>query len=264
MLNFRKIKEQLVDWIKDWFEKNGPDSYAVIGISGGKDSTIAAALCVEALGKERVFGVLMPNGEQSDFDDATRVVEHLDIPFVVFNINETYNSVLRNMSQSMVFNMPDDKESERRLYRANRPSAQTRINLAPRLRMATLYAFAQSIGGRVINTSNLSELSIGYFTRWGDGVGDVSLFRCLTKGEVIEIGLLCDLPEELVLKAPADGLTGKTDEENFGFTYEELDKHIRRGTSTNPEADKLIRKKMSDAAFKRNPNIPSFFPMASI
>lgn len=260
MLDFRKIKEQLVDWIKDWFERNGPDSYAVIGISGGKDSTIAAALCVEALGKERVFGVLMPNGEQSDFADATRVVEHLDIPYVVFNIGETYNSVIQTMTYSTIFNMPNDIKSERRLYRALHPTTQTRINLAPRLRMATLYAFAQSIGGRVINTSNLSELSIGYFTRWGDGVGDVSLFKYLTKGEVIEIGLLCNLPEELVLKAPADGLTGKTDEENFGFTYEELDKYIRRGTSMNPEADRLIRKKMSNATFKRDPVVPSFSP----
>ncbi len=215
------LKEKLIEFIQDWFRANGENCNAIIGISGGKDSTVAAALCAEALGKDRVIGVLMPNGEQSDIKDSHKVVNHLGIRHITANIENAYNAVIESI---------DD---------VGEISNQTKINIAPRLRMTTLYAVAQSVNGRVINTSNLSEKYIGYFTRWGDGVGDVSLFGNLTCEDVIAIGDSLDLPCELVHKAPADGLTGKSDEDRFGFTYKDIANRIY-GINKDDEAwDKI-------------------------
>lgn len=211
MNNFNAVdvKDRIVAWIREWFEQNGKDCNAVIGISGGADSTVVAALCVEALGKDRVFGVLMPNGEQSDISDSINLVNHLDIPYVTVNIQDAYYDIVDNIDLPI--------------------SNQTKINLPPRIRMATLYAVSQSINGRVANTCNLSEDWVGYSTRWGDSVGDFSPLSNLTKTEVKEIGKALGLPNELVYKVPSDGLCGKTDEDNFGFTYDVLDRYIRTG-----------------------------------
>ncbi|MBP5312035.1 MAG: NAD(+) synthase [Clostridia bacterium] len=214
-LDMKKVKEELVLWIRDFFEKNGKGCRAVIGISGGKDSSVAAAICVEALGKANVTGVLMPCGEQSDIDAAYMLVNHLGIDHYVVNIGNT----VRELKAAV----PSGVE----------PSRQAEINLPPRIRMSTLYYVSQCLNGRVVNTCNLSEDWVGYSTRYGDSAGDFSPLSNLTVAEVRELGSLLGLPEELVKKAPSDGLTGKTDEDNLGFTYETLDRYIRTGVCEN-------------------------------
>jgi NAD+ synthase len=206
------VKEAIVKWIKEWFDKNGPGCMAVIGISGGKDSSIVAALCVEALGKERVMGVLMPNAQGQDLDSHV-LVKHLDIPHVVVPIESAYNDIVHNIRNIGRLKLTD----------------QAYINLAPRLRMSVLYAVSQSVNGRVANTCNLSESFIGWETRWGDAVGDFAPLAGLTCSEVIALGRELDLPRDLVIKTPSDGLCVSTDEDAFGFTYDEVDRLIRLG-----------------------------------
>lgn len=244
MFDAVKVKNEIVQWIRDWFEENGKDCYAVIGISGGKDSSVVAALCVEALGKDRVLGVLMPNGYQSDLRDAYKVCNTLDINYTFQPIDDQYTITLYNMKHAF-----SGVSIE--------PSEQTRINLAPRLRMATLYAVSQSINGRVACTDNLSESYIGYSTRWGDGVGDFSPLVNLTSDEVIAIGDALGLPYELTHKTPADGLCGKTDEDNFGFTYEVLNKYIRTGVCEDEVIKAKIDERHQKNLFKLQ-SIPNF------
>ena len=232
------LKDKCVNWIREWFDKNGKDCTAVIGISGGKDSTVVAGLCVEALGKDRVFGVLMPDGEQSDIEDAIQVCKFLNIRYTIVNIQDAYYDIISKIDIPLISN-------------------QTKINLPPRLRMATLYAVSQSINGRVANTCNWSEEYVGYSTRWGDNVGDFSPLRRLLTDEVIDIGDALGLPYELVHKTPSDGLCGKTDEDNLGFTYEVLNKYIRTGECDDLKIKELIDDKHSKNLFKLEP-IPAF------
>ena len=243
MVNFdaMKVKNDCVKWIKDWFAANGNGCNAVIGISGGKDSTVVAALCVEALGKDRVIGVLMPQDHQSDIDDSYAVVNHLGIKHMAINIGPTVDMMLLQLS----------------MFGDMRISEQTKINLPPRIRMATLYAVSQSMNGRVANTCNWSEDYIGYSTRWGDSVGDFSPLGNLTSDEVIAIGDVCDLPYELTHKTPSDGLCGKTDEDNFGFTYAVLNKYIRTGICEDEETRVKIDQMHTKNLFKLMP-IPTF------
>ena len=208
----RKTKEALIVWIRAWFEKNGRDCNAVIGISGGKDSSVCAALCVQALGKDRVIGVLMPNGTQSDIADSRQLVEYLGIRSVTVNIAGAVDAIHTQLRTARIA-----------------ATAQTEINLPPRIRMSVLYAVSQSMNGRVINTCNLSEDWVGYSTRYGDSAGDVSLLGKLTVQEVKSLGRELGLPENLVDKAPSDGLCGSTDEQKLGFTYAVLDRYIREG-----------------------------------
>ena len=210
----KKAKDEIVQWIRDYFQENGPDCSAVVGISGGKDSSVVAAPCVEALGKDRVVGVLMPNGYQSDIGDSYRIVEALDINCKVVNINDAYMAMMDSLEGVM------------------NVSEQTKINLPPRLRMAVLYAVAQSLtrGGRVANTCNLSEDFVGYSTKYGDSVGDFSPLANLMVHEVKQIGHELSIPADLVDKTPADGLCGKTDEDNLGFSYAQVDDFIEKGT----------------------------------
>ena len=212
----KKTKDEVVQWIRDYFTENGPECSAVIGISGGKDSTIVAALCVEALGKDRVFGVMMPNGIQADIKDSIQVVKALGISSVTVNISGAYSKLMAAVGSGL-----EDGVSE-----------QTKVNLPPRLRMATLYAVAQSLpsGGRVANTCNMSEDYVGYSTKFGDSAGDFSPLANLMVHEVRQIGYELPVPRELVDKTPADGLCGKTDEDNLGFTYAQLDDYIVNGT----------------------------------
>ena len=233
MSNFNavEVKDRIVSWISDWFETNGKGCNAVIGISGGTDSSVVAALCVEALGKDRVFGVLMPQNTQSDIGFAHDLCNCLGIKNCVVDIGSTVDSLL-----NVIWARSGIKISE-----------QTEINLPPRIRMATLYAVSQSMNGRVANTCNLSEDWVGYSTRYGDSVGDFSPLSNLTKTEVKEIGKVLGLPDELVYKVPADGLCGKTDEDNLGFTYEVLDKYIRTG-----EIEDMETKAKIDAMHEKN------------
>lgn len=241
MFDAEKVKNQCVEWIRNFFEENGKGCNAVVGISGGKDSSIAAALCVEALGRDRVIGVLMPCGEQHDIDMAELLVNHLGIKHYVVNIKDAVEG-LKN-------SMPKDLEI----------SVQTTTNIPPRVRMTTLYAISQSCNGRVCNTCNLSEDWVGYSTRYGDAAGDFSPMSHLTVTEVKEIGRLLGLPDVLVDKVPIDGLCGKTDEENLGFTYAELDVYIRTGVIEDKDKKELIDKKHKANLFKLK-LMPSFKP----
>ena len=236
MFDAVKVKNDCVQWIRDWFKTNGKGCNAVIGISGGKDSSVVAALCVEALGKDRVIGVMMPNGEQSDFEDSLKLVNHLNICSCVVNIGDTVKTLKRSL-------LPLSEQAE--------------INLPPRIRMTTLYAFSQSINGRVACTDNLSESYIGYSTRWGDNVGDFCPLANLTSEEVVAVGDILGLPYELTHKVPSDGLCGKTDEDRFGFAYEALNKYIRTGICEDEAIKAKIDERHQKNLFKLQP-IPSF------
>lgn len=239
MFNAEQIKNECVQWIRDFFEKNGKGCNAVVGISGGKDSSVVSALCVEALGKDRVIGVLMPNGEQSDIDKAKLLVDTLGIKHFIINIKDAFDGVMNQLPFE--------------------PTEQTRQNLPPRIRMATLYAVSQSHNGRVVNTCNLSEDWVGYSTRYGDSVGDFSPCSHLTVDEVKQIGRLLGLPAELVDKVPSDGLCGQTDEEKLGFTYAELDRYIRTGEIENPVSKERIDRLHKMNLFKLQ-LMPAFDP----
>ena len=209
-----KVRGEIVEWIREWFAENGPKATAVIGISGGKDSTICAALLKEALGKDRVLGVMMPRGVQPDIDDSIEVVTSLGIPHCTINVGPAADALIASVGEAMEV------------------SRDAEINTPPRMRMATLYAVAACLpnGGRVANTCNLSEDWIGYSTKYGDAAGDFSPLSDLTVQEVRAVGATFDeIPEKLVKKAPSDGLCGLTDEDRFGFTYATLDRYIREG-----------------------------------
>lgn len=237
--NAEKVTNDLVEWIRNFFEENGKGCNAVLGISGGKDSSVAAALCVKALGKERVFGVLMPNGTQSDIDVSVALCEFLDIKNVTINIADCFNGLVNEIESKMEF------------------SNLARVNLPPRLRMSTVYAVSQCVNGRVVNTCNLSEDWVGYSTRYGDSVGDFSPLSNLTVQEVKEIGRYLGLPAMFVDKVPSDGLCGKTDEDNLGFTYAVLDKYIRTGICEDEKTKQLIDRKHKANLFKLQ-LMPSF------
>ena len=241
MFNALKIKNECVEWIRDFFEKNGKDCNAVVGISGGKDSSIVAALCVEALGKDRVIGVLMPQGVQGDIDMAYLLVNHLGIKHYEVNVKAAVDGLLSAL--------PKDLEI----------SEQSRVNLPPRIRMSTLYAVSQSVNGRVANTCNLSEDWVGYSTRYGDAAGDFSPLSHLTVQEVIEVGRFLGLPENLIVKTPSDGLSGMSDEDKLGFTYAVLDKYIRTGICEDEKTKARIDYLNKLNAFKLKP-IPGYEP----
>lgn len=230
----RKTKEKIVVWIREFFEENGQGCKAIVAISGGKDSSVVAALCAEALGKDRVFGVLLPNGEQADIDASKLLVSHLDIEHTVINIKKSFDGMLGEIEDKLDYQV----------------SKQTVTNLPARLRMAATYAVAQSMNGRVANTCNLSEDWVGYSTRYGDAAGDFSPLAQLTVQEVLSVGEELGLPKELVYKTPIDGLSGLSDEENLGFSYAILDKYIRTGVCEDKKTKEKIDAKRKTNRFK--------------
>ena len=216
-----KQTKQLIEYTKEWFNRFGESSKAVLGISGGKDSSVTAAVLKEALGADRVLGIIMPNGTMSDLDDAKLLVEFLGIPYEIVPITDYYNAAIATFEKSKSFEVTSD----------------LRINLAPRLRMTTLYAVAQGQGvtSFVVNTCNASEDYVGYSTKYGDAAGDVSLLQDFTVNEVLQIGEYLGLPDTLVHKVPSDGLSGMSDEDKLGFTYAQLDEYISDKNANIPE-----------------------------
>ncbi len=239
-------KDDIVQWIREWFEVNGPNSPAVIGISGGVDSSVVAALCVKALGKERVIGILLPNGDQADIGDSIDLVKHLEIRHATFNISETFKSY-------GIFGLVDAEFNPETM-------ALARGNTEARIRMTYLYGLSQTLGGRVSNNCNKSEIFVGYSTRWGDDTGDFAPLRDLTKAEVFALAQELDLPQHLATKTPIDGLDNnkidgrdQTDEDNMGFSYIQLDKYIKFGGTGSPSVDARIEAKHKASEFKRVP-----------
>jgi NAD+ synthase len=222
--NTEKICKDIINWIKDYFNAESGAKGAVIGISGGKDSSVTAKLLVEALGKERVFGVLMPNGEQKDIADSLRVVDILGISYKTVNIEKAYKGILDGIGEEAL-------------------SIDAKINIPPRLRMTTLYAIGSTLHYRVCGTGNKSEGFVGYTTKWGDNAFDFNPIGDMTTEEVVGIGDYLGLPYELTHKTPSDGLSGQSDEEKLGFTYKQLNDYIENGSSKDIEIDEKIRLK---------------------
>lgn len=244
--------EQCIQWIKDYFKDN-PNGKAIIGISGGKDSTIAAALCVEALGADRVIGVMMPNGSQADIADSVEVCRILGIPYHYIDIAMAYNSISMEIARSFCANdeQPLCTVWNNKMFTTNTPA---------RLRMATLYAVAALYpNSRVVNTCNRSEDFVGYSTKYGDAAGDFSPLGNLTVREVLQIGDELGLPKHLVHKAPSDGMCGKTDEDNLGFTYEELDGFLLGESGLTPEVMSKVARLHKSTRHKYAP-MPTFDP----
>jgi len=210
--NAAKTKDGIIQWIRSWFDENGKGCSAVIGISGGKDSSVTAAVCVQALGADKVIGVLMPQGEQHDISYSKELVTLLGIKHFIINIKTAVDALMESLKENSVT-----------------VTNQAAVNTPARIRMTTLYAVAASLNGRVANTCNLSEDWVGYSTKFGDAAGDFSPLSSLTVTEVKALGRALELPQKFIEKAPEDGLSGKTDEDNLGFTYAMLDKYIREG-----------------------------------
>lgn len=241
MSNFdaKKVKNEIVEWLREWEENNGKGCNFIVGVSGGKDSSVVAALLVEAFGKDRVIGVKMPCGEQEDIDYSNMLINHLGIRGYTMNIGDAVGEIRSQFPVGVKI------------------SDQTTTNLPARIRMATLYAISQSVNGRVANTCNLSENWVGYCSKFGDAAGDFSPLENLTVTEVKAIGRELGLPSELVDKTPTDGLCGKTDEDNLGFTYAELDAYIRDGIEPSKEVKAKIDSMHEKNLFKLQP-MPSF------
>lgn len=219
IFNAKKAADACIEWIQDWFDENGKGCNAVIGISGGKDSTVVAALCMKALGRDRVIGVMLPDGIQPDIADSREIIRNLGIHGVEYNIGDASTAMVENLSAVKVL--------AGQLGFLEIPSRQARENLPPRLRMAALYLVAQCFNGRVSNNCNLSENWIGYSTIYGDTAGDFSPISCFTASEVVAIGRVLGIPERFLIKPPSDGLCGQTDEDKLGFTYKLLDEYLR-------------------------------------
>ena len=235
-------RDRLVGAVRQLAAEQG-FSRVVVGISGGKDSTVTAAICARALGRENVYGVMLPDGEQKDIGDSQRVCEVLGIQKRTLNIGPLHRDLLAQVEPEQApaegeFALPFSRESD--------------INVGPRLRMTTLRYVAQALGARLAGTGNLSEATVGYCTKDGDTSCDFSLLGSLTSIEVVQVGLsMEELPRELVCKTPSDGLSGMSDEEKLGLSYQSIHDYLRLGTSGDPETDEKIRKKEAASAHKR-------------
>ena len=225
------MKEQIIEWIRQYFNENGPNCNAIVGISGGKDSSVCTALLVEALGKDRVIGVLMPQGYQHDMDVSLDLCKHLGIKYHIVNIGETYNSIIKAIEDDGV--ITKEQMASNKVFYSNTPA---------RIRMSILYGISALYNGRVVNTGNRSEDYIGYLTKFGDAAGDFGLLNDFLVKEVKQIGYELGLPKKFIEKAPEDGLTGKTDEDNLGFTYAVLDHYIETGEIESEELKAKIER----------------------
>lgn len=232
--NAEEHLNKCVEWTRQWFEENGKGCNAVIGMSGGKDSTIVAAILCLAIGCDRVIGVAMPD-EGQGINDADKICEYLGIKFInmpIGPITERFKTSSENIN--------DDNFKW---------SKQTEQNIPPRVRMTMLYAIAQTFKGRVIGTTNLDERLTGYFTKFGDGLAcDIEPIEMLTVSEILEMGELIGLPSKWLYKVPSADLPNTlTDEEELGFSYKDFDLYIRNNrenlsTDTINRIEERIRK----------------------
>lgn len=233
------LKDDIINWLTTYKNENHVPG-VVLGLSGGKDSTTVAMLAKKVWG-DNVVGIMMPNGVQPDIDDTKAIAEKLDL----WTMNVNIGSAMTAMLDAIAIDVSD----------------KSKTNIPPRLRMTVLYAIAQTLGYQVIGTGNYSERFIGWTTKWGDSACDLNPIGNLTKTEVVEIGL--ELAEEFGLdkkfieKAPGDGLTGKTDEDNFGFTYHDLDGFLLNKMPSDPEIEQKIMNMHLASLHKVNP-IPMF------
>lgn len=242
VIEVEKEMEHIVGWIKDYFVNNGPNSKAVIGMSGGKDSTITAALLVKALGPERVYGVIMPEGEMRDQYLAEEICKYLGITYEIINID----SVMKEFYNIMNI-LPTN--------------LKVTTNAPARMRMIVLYTVAANIGARVVNTCNRSEDYVGFSTKYGDLAGDFSVLQNYPVRWVKEIGL--ELVKEGLLeweswveKTPDDGMCGQSDEDKFGFTYETLDNYIIDNIIPDYDTYKKIEEMYNRNTHKDAINLP--------
>lgn len=255
------IKDKLIKWIKEYTEQTNAKGY-VIGISGGKDSGCVAALLCAAVGPDKVLGVLMPNGVQSDISDSYETCKFLGIDYQVVNIQKSYNDIINQIESVPEVLYPGDEASYHAATEMNcdtyNITSEAAINIAPRLRMTTLYAIAQSRGYRVAGTGNRSERYVGYCTKWGDMAADINPIAGLTMHEVLDLGDELGLPYHLVHKTPSDGLCGLSDEDKMGFTYRQLDDYILKGSSGDEKVDEIIEKRHLLSAHKRGVYAPAY------
>lgn len=212
--------DKVCQWMTDFKLRHNVKG-VVLGLSGGKDSTVVAMFAKKVFG-DNIVAVLMPNGEQKDIDDSIAIANQLKLRYRIVNIEHAFTDIINSINENTHYDGQTILVTEK-----------SKTNIAPRIRMTALYAFAQSLGYLVMGTGNYSEAMIGWTTKFGDSACDFNPLGQHTCTEVIEMGKILakefGLDEKYIVKKPSDGLTGKTDEENFGFTYEELDKFIRTG-----------------------------------
>ena len=225
--------EKITNWIRKYFEENGKGCKAVVGISGGLDSSMCAALLVRALGKENVIGVLLPQGKQWDIQMSYDLCNFLGIKYYEINIKEACDAL-----KAEVENALNQDPLLVDAYKTNTPA---------RIRMTVLYGVSALVNGRVANTCNLSEDYVGYNTKFGDSAGDFSILSSFTKTEVRELAKEIGLLDKFIQKVPEDGMSGKSDEEKLGFAYAVLDRYIRTG-----EIDDLKVKERIDYLHRMN------------
>ena len=238
------MKDRIIKWIQQYFDANASSSsLAIVGISGGKDSNVCATLCKRALGTDRVLGVMMPNGKQRDFKDAEWICEYLDIARMTLDIKPIVEKIYDILSKNQLI-----------------VNTMVTHSVPARIRMVLLYALAAATNGRVCNTSNASEIFIGWTTKWGDNIGDFSPLGRLTCSEVIALGDELELPAPLVYKKPEDGMSDKFDEEQWKFTYEALDKYITTGVFDSITTVNNIMTMRRYSEHKRCVTIPTFYP----
>ena len=241
----KELTQKVVDWTGDFFKTVGKTD-AVLGISGGKDSSVVAAICAAALGKEHVHGVLLPCGIQKDISCSYQLVDHLGISYDVQDIETLVN-------ESLALVPGADK------------SYDAKTNAPARIRMNQIMVTAQTHGWLMANTGNRSENIISWMTLFGDHAGSFAPLDMLTTEEVIEIGDDLGLPYELTHKVPIDGLQPLSDEEKLGFPYKELSDLIRKGI--RGEHYDLIMQKFYANKFKLemikiqkfDPKLPDYF-----
>ncbi|MCM1988352.1 NAD(+) synthase [Oceanirhabdus seepicola] len=256
VFNVEEQTDNCIKWIKHWFNNcSGNAKGVIIGISGGKDSTVAAKLLCEAIGSEKVLGVMMPNGQQKDIHDSKKVCEMLKIRYTTVNIQESYQAITNSIECS---------EFEYSNSKSINLSSHTLTNIAPRLRMTTVYTIGQELSYRIVGTGNLSESLVGYCTKYGDTACDFAILSTFTKREVVKIGEYLGLPRDLIQKEPSDGLSGVSDEENLGFSYEVLDKFIRVGVCEDKKIKEIIKNRWKINNHKRNIQVPHYNSEISI